>query len=63
MVEIVWLATLELEWMKNKHPFCNVSESIALKIGTNLHQRKNHPLNIIKTKIERYFDSLHETHG
>ncbi|GLE05477.1 hypothetical protein PINS_up014500 [Pythium insidiosum] len=53
----------ELEWMKNKDPYCNVTESIASKIGVNLHQRKNHPLNIIKTKIEGYFNKLHSDHG
>uniref|UniRef100_K3WZS2 phenylalanine--tRNA ligase n=1 Tax=Globisporangium ultimum (strain ATCC 200006 / CBS 805.95 / DAOM BR144) TaxID=431595 RepID=K3WZS2_GLOUD len=53
----------ELEWMKNRDPYCNVSESIAAKIGENLHRQKHHPLNIIKTKIEGYFDDLHATHG
>lgn len=47
--------------MKNRDPYCNVSESIAAKIGVNLHQQKHHPLNIIKTKIEGYFDNLHHT--
>lgn len=47
--------------MKNRDPYCNVSESIAAKIGVNLHQQKHHPLNIIKTKIEGYFDDLHRT--
>ncbi|GAB9474957.1 Phenylalanine-trna ligase [Globisporangium polare] len=54
-------AGTELEWMKNRDPYCNVSESIAAKIGVNLHQQKHHPLNIIKTKIEGYFDDLHRT--
>lgn len=54
----------ELDWMsKNRDPFCNVGESIAAKIGVNLHQQKHHPLNIIKTKIEGYFDGLHADHG
>lgn len=54
---------IELEWMKNKDPYCNVGDAIAAKIGVNLHRQKNHPLNIIKTKIEGYFDDLHENHG
>ncbi|OQR83060.1 hypothetical protein ACHHYP_15174 [Achlya hypogyna] len=37
----------------------NVSESIAAKVGVNLHRQPNHPLNIIKTKIATYFDDLH----
>ncbi|KAF0727933.1 hypothetical protein AaE_009489 [Aphanomyces astaci] len=37
----------------------NVSESIASKVGLNLHRQPNHPLNIIKTKIASYFDDLH----
>jgi hypothetical protein len=53
-----------LEWMTTKRdPFCNVGESIAAKIGVNLHQQKHHPLNIIKTTIEGYFDKLHSQHG
>lgn len=47
--------------MKNRDPYCNVSESIAAKIGVNLHQQQHHPLNIIKTKIEGYFHDLHRT--
>ncbi|KAI9895214.1 hypothetical protein PsorP6_018902 [Peronosclerospora sorghi] len=53
----------ELEWMKNRDAYCNVSESIAAKIGVNLHRQTNHPLHIIKTKIECYFDKLHRTEG
>lgn len=49
--------------MQNKHPYCNVGESIASKIGVNIHQKKNHPLNIIKTKIEGYFEARQATHG
>lgn len=43
--------------------FCNVGESIAAKIGVNLHRQKHHPLNIIKTTIEGYFDKLHSQYG
>lgn len=39
----------------NDHPYNNVPPSVAAKIGVNLHRRQRHPLNIIKTKIERYF--------
>ncbi|KAI9998586.1 hypothetical protein PInf_003135 [Phytophthora infestans] len=53
----------DLEWMKNRDPYCNVGESIAAKIGVNLHRQPNHPLHIIKTKIESYFDNLHQNHG
>ena len=53
----------ELEWMKNRDPYCNVSESIAAKIGSNLHLKQHHPLHIIKTKIESYFDELHRDEG
>lgn len=49
--------------MKNRDPYCNVGESIAAKIGVNLHRQPNHPLHIIKTKIESYFDDLHQNHG
>lgn len=39
------------------HIDCNVSSNIASKVGSNLHQRKDHPLHIIKSKIERYWQS------
>ncbi|RLN95203.1 hypothetical protein BBJ28_00005097 [Nothophytophthora sp. Chile5] len=61
-VRAVATSGTELEWMKNRDPYCNVGESIASKIGVNLHQQKNHPLHIIKTKIESYFDGLHANH-
>ncbi|OWZ06611.1 Phenylalanine-tRNA ligase [Phytophthora megakarya] len=53
----------ELEWMRKRDPYCNVGESIAAKIGVNLHRQPNHPLHIIKTKIEGYFDTLTRDHG
>jgi phenylalanyl-tRNA synthetase alpha subunit len=37
------------------HPECNIPESIASRVGTNLHLQQNHPLNTIKTKIEDYW--------
>ena len=49
--------------MKKRDPYCNVSESIAAKIGLNLHRQQHHPLYIIKTKIESYFDELHRSEG
>lgn len=49
--------------MRERDPHCNVTESIASKIGVNLHQQQHHPLHIIKTTIERYFDGLHREHG
>ena len=38
-----------------KDEVCNVPDSIAAKIGSNLHLKPSHPLNTIKTIIERYF--------
>lgn len=36
------------------HPHRNISPSIAEKLGRQLHLQPNHPLNIIKSKIEAY---------
>jgi len=36
----------------------NVTPYIENLIGRNLHTNENHPLGIIKAKIEKYFDSL-----
>eukprot|EP00472_Partenskyella_glossopodia_P008341 CAMPEP_0197539972 /NCGR_PEP_ID=MMETSP1318-20131121/64359_1 /TAXON_ID=552666 /ORGANISM="Partenskyella glossopodia, Strain RCC365" /LENGTH=465 /DNA_ID=CAMNT_0043098835 /DNA_START=60 /DNA_END=1457 /DNA_ORIENTATION=+ len=36
----------------------NISPSIAEKVGAQLHLQQDHPLNIIKKKIEAYFDSM-----
>jgi phenylalanyl-tRNA synthetase alpha chain len=36
----------------------NIPVSILNKIGLNLHNKKNHPINIIKKHIYKYFDSL-----
>lgn len=35
----------------------NVPENIQKKVGTNLHRVKNHPLNLIKTRIENVFSN------
>lgn len=40
--------------LKQKHPLNNIPAAIESKIGRNLHLLPNHPLNIIKKKIERY---------
>lgn len=38
-------------------PDCNVTESIAARIGKNLHQRPLHPLHTIHQKIVEYWNS------
>lgn len=40
------------------HPKNNVPENIYEKIGRNLHLKPNHPLNILRTAIYQYFDTL-----
>lgn len=40
--------------LRNNHPQNNIPTSIEEKVGYNLHQRTNHPLNIIKKKVEDY---------
>jgi len=40
---------------------CNIGPAIQSKLGKNLHLRKNHPLNIIKTTIENYFLNKYKT--
>jgi phenylalanyl-tRNA synthetase alpha chain len=35
--------------------YCNTTTRILEKLGTNLHLKKNHPLNILKRKIEEKF--------
>ena len=37
--------------------YCNVPINIANRVGVNLHLQVNHPLNIIKQKIESYWQS------
>jgi hypothetical protein len=54
---------VEYSWMQEKDEYCNISESIASKVGMRLHQKHNHPLNIIKKEIEGYFEDLHTKHG
>lgn len=50
-------------WLREMDDSCNISPSIASKVGANLHLQKHHPLNIIKSKIEQYFHELHTTKG
>ena len=38
---------------------CNVTPNIAARIGKKLHLKQNHPLNIIKTVIEDYWNTRH----
>ena len=39
------------------HPACNISSSVVEKVGKRLHLRPNHPLNLVKCKIENYFNA------
>ena len=38
-----------------KDPHNNLSPNIVDRLGVNLHLKKHHPLNIIKKRLERYF--------
>lgn len=38
-------------------PDCNVTQNIASRVGRNLHQRPNHPLNTIQRMIQEYMAS------
>jgi len=51
-------ATLAREEVLKSHPKNNVPENIYEKIGRNLHLKPNHPLNILRTAIYQYFDTL-----
>jgi phenylalanyl-tRNA synthetase alpha chain len=42
---------------KLSDPNCNVTPNIAARIGKNLHLKPKHPLNIIKTVIEDYWNT------
>lgn len=39
------------------HPDCNITHDIAQRVGKNLHLQPNHPINIIKERIESYWKS------
>ena len=42
------------------HPDNNVTPYIAALVGRDLHRRENHPLFIIRKRIEKYFASLED---
>lgn len=44
--------------MDKENDYCNISQFIRDKIGKNLHNKLNHPIEIIKKHIYNYFDSL-----
>lgn len=44
--------------MDNKTDFCNIPPSIESKIGRNLHNTKNHPIEIVKRRVLEYFKKL-----
>ena len=41
-----------------KNDYSNITNIIESKIGRNLHNQKNHPLEIIKNKLYEFFDEL-----
>ena len=43
------------ELLRNPSPHNNVPETVAAKVGRNLHRQKGHPLNTIKEMIEGVF--------
>ena len=51
---VLHLLKTDMPTFKNEYPTSNISESIANKLGRNLHLLPNHPLNIIKTRSARY---------
>ena len=40
------------------HPKYNVPVDVAAKVGRNLHKQAGHPLNIIKSTVEGFFDTV-----
>jgi len=44
-------------------PENNVTPYIAALVGRNLHQKENHPLYIIRKRIEAYFEGLEEEYA
>ena len=42
---------------QNMNEYSNIPPSILQKFGKNLHNQKNHPIEIIKRKIYEYFDT------
>ena len=51
---VLHLLRNDMPTFKNEYPMSNISESIANKLGRNLHLLPNHPLNIIKTRSAKY---------
>ena len=44
--------------MNNKTDYCNIPPTIESKIGKNLHNQTNHPIEIMKRKLFNYFKNL-----
>jgi len=44
--------------MEYRTEYSNIPQSIESKLGIELHNQKNHPIEIIKTHIYKFFDSL-----
>ena len=44
-------------------PKYNITENIISKVGKNLHMMQDHPLGIIKSRIEAYCNQYAEEHG
>ena len=42
--------------------YTNVTPRIISKVGCNLHNQKYHPLNLIRHRIQNYFDTYFTTH-
>lgn len=42
---------------KREKPY-NIPDDVAAKVGRNLHRKAGHPLNIIKTTVEQYFNTV-----
>jgi hypothetical protein len=51
---------VETDWSKkllSEHPSNNITPYISNLVGRDLHLKKAHPLNIIKSKIEAVYDN------
>ena len=46
--------------MDKRNNYSNIPSSIEAKIGKNIHNMKNHPVEIMKLKLFEYFKSLEE---
>jgi len=45
------------------HPHNNITPHIASLVGRDLHLRRNHPIGIIRAKIQEYFSSISRSTG